>query len=146
MSGKSKKQGASHAAATGAVSISEAEWAVMELLWQSSPQSSADLSGALEKTRRWKRATVMTLLGRLIAKGVIVTEGEGRRWQYLPAVPRERCIAQETRGFLDRLFKGALLPMVAHCIEHQKLTPRELSELHALLNQTKRKSGSSSDT
>ena len=35
------------------------------------------------------------LLGRLIAKGVIVTQGEGRRWQYSPAVPRERCVAQD---------------------------------------------------
>ena len=117
----------------------------MELLWATSPRTSADLCTALEKTRRWKRATVMTLLGRLIAKGVISTEGEGRRWQYAPAVPRERCVAQETRGFLDRLFQGALLPMVAHCLEHQKLRPQELSELRALLNQSKRKSSSSSD-
>jgi BlaI family penicillinase repressor len=145
MAVKSKKRVVAHLAANDAVSISEAEWAVMELLWAASPRTSADLCAALEKTRRWKRATVMTLLGRLIAKGVISTEGEGRRWQYAPAVPRERCVAQETRGFLDRLFQGALLPMVAHCLEHQKLSPQELSELRALLNHSKRKSPSSSD-
>jgi BlaI family penicillinase repressor len=145
MAGKSKKRAGANLAAADAVSISEAEWAVMELLWVNSPQTSADLCLALEKTHRWKRATVMTLLGRLIAKGVISTEGEGRRWQYAPAVPRERCVAQETRGFLDRLFQGALLPMVAHCLEHQKLTSRELSDLQALLSQPKRKPSSSSD-
>ena len=144
MSGKSKKSASSHGDAPGPLSISEAEWDVMELLWESAPRTSAELCTALEKKRRWKRATVMTLLSRLIAKGAILTEGEGRRWDYLPAVPRERCVAQETRGFLDRLFNGALLPMVAHCIEHQKLSPQELSDLRALLNQAKRKPNSSS--
>jgi BlaI family transcriptional regulator, penicillinase repressor len=142
---KSKKHGGPHPG-TDAYSISEAEWAVMELLWSKSPRTSAELCVSLEKTRRWKRATVMTLLSRLISKGIVLTEGEGRRWQYAPAVPREKCVAQETRGFLDRLFKGALLPMVAHCIEHQKLSAHELSELRALLNQPKRKSESSSSS
>ncbi len=127
------------------VSISEAEWAVMEQLWEKSPRTSAELCSILKTSRGWKRATVMTLLGRLIAKGAIATEGEGRRWQYAPEVARERCVAQETRGFLDRLFKGALLPMVAHCLEHQKLTPQEISELRALLNQPKRKSQASNE-
>jgi len=116
----------------------------MELLWETSPRTSPELCAALEKTRRWKRATVMTLLGRLIAKGAIVTEGEGRRWNYAPVAPRESCVARETRGFLDRLFNGALLPMVAHCLEHQKLMPQELSDLRALLKQAERKSGPSS--
>jgi BlaI family penicillinase repressor len=144
MGEKSRKKEGARLASTDAVSISDAEWAVMELLWANSPRTSADLCVALEKTRRWKRATVMTLLGRLIAKGVISTQGEGRRWQYAPAVPRESCIAQETRGFLDRLFKGALLPMVAHCIEHQKLSAHELSELRSLLDRARPKSRPSS--
>src|SRR5436190_11846457 len=127
MSGNSKKRSGQHSSPVGAVTISEAEWAVMELLWESSHRTSASLCAALEKTRHWKRATVMTLISRLIAKGVILTQGEGRPWQYCPAVPREQCVARETRGFLDRLFNGALLPMVAHCLEHQKLSSRELS-------------------
>lgn len=143
MGGKSKKRSGTQAASPPPLSIPEAEWAVMELLWYKSPRASAELCAALEKSRRWKRATVMTLLGRLIAKGAIATEGEGRRWSYAPAVPRERCVARETRGFLDRLFQGALLPMVAHCLEHQNLTAQELSELRALLNEAQQKSGPS---
>jgi BlaI family penicillinase repressor len=145
MNGKSKKRSGAHPPTAPPLSISDAEWALMELLWEDSPRTSAELCVTLEKSRRWKRATVMTLLGRLVAKGGVATEGEGRRWKYSPAVPRESCVAQETRGFLDRLFHGALLPMVAHCIEHQKLTTQEISELRALLNQPRRKSPSSSD-
>jgi predicted transcriptional regulator len=145
MTVKSKKRNMAAApGGSGPLSISDAEWTVMELLWESSPRTSADLCAMLQKTRHWKRATVMTLISRLIAKDAIVTEGEGRRWQYAPAIPRECCVAQETRGFLNRLFKGALLPMVAHCIEHQKLGANELSELRSLLNHAKPKSRPSS--
>ncbi len=136
MSGKSKKQDV----ALTPLSISEAEWSVMELLWEKSPRPSSELCAALGKTQGWKRATAMTLLGRLIAKGAIATEGEGRRWNYSAAVQRAGCVTQETRGFLDRLFNGALLPMVAHCIEHQKLSAQELSDLRALLDQAERNS------
>ena len=146
MSGKSNKRDAPQAESPGTHAISEAEWAIMEILWESSPRPSSELCAILEKSRSWKRATIMTLLSRLIGKGVVVTSGEGRRWQYSAAVPRESCVAQATQGFLDRMFNGALLPMVAHCIEHQRLTPQELSDLRALLNQPKAKSPPSSNS
>jgi BlaI family penicillinase repressor len=113
--------------------ISDAEWAVMELLWQSSPQGSTALCESLAKTKNWKRATVMTLLGRLVAKGIVRTDGEGKRWLYAAAIPRERCVTQKTRGFLDGLFKGALLPMVAHCIENEQVSAGEIESLQKLL-------------
>jgi BlaI family penicillinase repressor len=109
----------------------------MELLWEKSPQTSPDLCATLEKSHHWKRATVMTLLNRLIKKKVIATEEEGRRWQYSAAVARDRCVSRETRGFLDRLFHGALLPMVAHCLEHEELSEKEIAELRALLDRSK---------
>jgi len=127
--------------APASISISSAEWSVMELLWEKSPQGSPDICEALTGSQGWKRATSMTLLRRLIDKGAISVEGGAKRWLYSPAVDRERCIAQETRGFLDRLFQGALLPMVAHCLEHQKLSKRELSELRAMLDEVTEKKG-----
>lgn len=111
----------------------------MELLWERSPQTSPDLCAQLEKSHHWKRATVMTLLNRLIKKGIISIQAEGRRWDYSAAVARDRCISRETRGFLDRLFHGALLPMVAHCLEHERISPKEIEELRELLNRSQTK-------
>jgi BlaI family penicillinase repressor len=135
---KTPKKSPAHSS-QGPVSISEAEWSVMELLWNKSPQTSPDLCATLEKSHHWKRATVMTLLNRLIKKQVISTEEDGRRWLYSAAVARDRCVSRETRGFLDRLFHGALLPMVAHCLEHEELSEKEIDELRALLNRSKGK-------
>jgi BlaI family penicillinase repressor len=119
------------------VAITEAEWDVMELLWERAPRTSQEITGKLEESRGWKRATVMTLLSRLVAKDVVSTEPDGNRFLYSPLVERAACVAEETRSFLDRLFGGALQPLVAHVAEHHRLTKKDVAELKALLDQIK---------
>lgn len=121
------------------VAITEAEWAIMELLWEKAPRTSQEIVALLEQGRTWKRATVVTLLARLTAKGALHTEPQGNRFLYTPAVQRSACVAEETRSFLDRLFGGALRPLVAHCAEHHSLTKKDITELKALLDQIKPK-------
>lgn len=124
----------------GYVAITDAEWNVMELLWEKSPRNSQEIVAALEQSRGWKRATVVTLLSRLTAKGALNTEPQGNRFLYTPAVERSACVAKETRSFLDRLFGGTLRPLVAHVAEHHQLTKKDIAELKSLLDQIKPKS------
>ncbi len=120
-----------------AVAITEAEWNIMELLWEKSPRTSQEIVALLEEGRGWKRATVVTLLSRLTAKGALDTEPQGNRFLYTPAVERSACVAEETRSFLDRMFGGALQPLVAHVAEHHSLSKKDIAELKALLNHIK---------
>lgn len=119
------------------VAITEAEWDIMELLWEKSPRTSQEIVALLEEGRGWKRATVVTLLSRLTAKGALNTEPQGNRFLYSPAVERSACVAEETRSFLVRMFGGALQPLVAHVAEHHSLTKKDIAELKALLDQIK---------
>ncbi|GBK61102.1 hypothetical protein PbDSM24746_11060 [Paenibacillus macerans] len=48
--------------------ISEAEWEVMKVFWQSSPASANDVIEALSDDKDWKPATVKTLINRLLKK------------------------------------------------------------------------------
>lgn len=109
----------------------------MELLWEQSPRTSQEIVALLEEGRGWKRATVVTLLARLTAKGALATEPQGNRFLYTPSVQRSACVAGETRSFLDRMFGGALQPLVAHVAEHHALTKKDIAELKALLNHIK---------
>jgi predicted transcriptional regulator len=121
------------------VAITEAEWELMELLWQKAPRSSQELAAELEQTKGWKRATVVTLLGRLVAKGALLTEPQSNRFLYRPAIERTTCVAAETRGLLDRVFGGTLQPLLAHLAEYHPLTKKDVDELRALLDQIKPK-------
>ncbi len=117
--------------------ISEAEHAVMEVLWQQAPLGAADVAARIDPARGWSGRTVKTLLSRLLAKGVIGHEEQGRRYLYRPAVSRDAYLARESRRLLDRMFGGRITPLVAHLAEQNRLTPVDIAEIEALLKALK---------
>ncbi len=117
--------------------ISEAEYAVMEVLWQTSPASAADVSDALAKDRGWSLATVKTLLGRLVAKQAIAAAPDGRRYLYSPLIKRADYVGGESKRLVERLFGGRAAPLFAHLAEQEALTEDDLAEIEALLKELK---------
>jgi len=113
--------------------ISDAEHAVMEVLWDTAPLTAQDVSERLDSSRNWSSNTVKTLLGRLLAKNVIAHEEQGRRYLYRPLVQREDYVAGESRKLIDRLFGGKLMPLVAHLAERDELSQQDIAEIEALL-------------
>ena len=118
--------------------ISEAEHAVMEALWDESPLSAADVCERVCKARDWSMPTVKTLLGRLVAKGVIETEPDGRRFLYTPLIARSEYVGSESKRLVERLFGGRAAPLFAHLAESEALTDEDLSEIEALLKELRR--------
>lgn len=117
--------------------IGEAEYAVMEVLWESAPLTAAEVAERVPASRRWSMATVKTMLGRLLAKGVLAHEEEGRRYLYRPAVSREDYAAQESTRLIDRLFGGNVTPLVAQLAKRDRLTAQDIEEIEALLKALK---------
>ena len=113
--------------------ISEAESAVMETLWQRSPLTAEEVVAALAESRQWQEATIKTLLNRLLKKGAVTVEKEGRRYLYTPALERDDWLTRESKGLLDRLFGGRVAPLVAHFSEHRKLSKKDVAELRKLI-------------
>ncbi|MBT8389554.1 MAG: BlaI/MecI/CopY family transcriptional regulator [Altererythrobacter sp.] len=118
--------------------ISEAEHAVMEVLWGASPATAADVSDALAQNRGWSLATVKTLLGRLVQKQAISASPDGRRYLYAPLIERSDYIGTESKRLVDRLFGGRAASLVAHLADQEALTEDDLTEIEALLKELKR--------
>ncbi|MEP9400744.1 BlaI/MecI/CopY family transcriptional regulator [Sphingomonas sp. VNH70] len=117
--------------------ISDAEHAVMEVLWDESPLTAQEVVERAAPTRGWSANTVKTLLGRLLAKDVVAAEEDGRRYRYRPLVAREEYVAGESQRFIDKLFGGSLTPLVAHLAQRDQLSAREIDEIEALLKALK---------
>jgi predicted transcriptional regulator len=86
--------------------ISDAEHAVMEVLWKESPLAAAEVAERIAPSRGWSIRTVKTMLSRLLAKGALVHEEDGRRYLFRPAIALEDFVARESRRLLDRMFGG----------------------------------------
>lgn len=113
--------------------ISEAESVVMDVLWRRSPLSSEEVVAALAPHQDWQEATVKTLLNRLLNKGAIHAEKDGRRYLYSPMLRREDWVLDESESLLARLFDGRVAPLVAHFSRHRRLSAEDVAELRRLV-------------
>lgn len=114
--------------------ISEAEWTVMEVLWQESPLTSREVVERLAGETDWSPKTVKTLLGRLVKKEALSYEEHGNRYLYVPRVSRRDAVRQEGRSFVDRVFGGAPEAALLHFARQVELPEGEMEELRRLLD------------
>jgi BlaI family penicillinase repressor len=114
--------------------ISETEWEVMKVVWGKGDCTAGEIIEALgsgEPGRHPK--TIKTYLSRLTAKKALGFRKEGRGYVYRPLVTENECVKAVSESFLERVFGGAVRPMLAHFVEQNKLTSEEIEELKRLL-------------
>lgn len=121
------------------IAISEAESRVMELLWQQAPRTSEEIVAALLQPTGWHEKTIRTLLSRLLGKGAVSAEKDGRRYLYSPTLTRRQWQSQESHNLLDRVFGGRLSPLLAHFSAHEKLGAKDIAELRKLIDAIEKK-------
>lgn len=115
--------------------ISDAEWTVMDVLWDRSPLASSEVVERLEPTTEWRPRTIKTLLGRLVKKGFLGYQEDGPRYLYHPRVARREVVRQESRSFARRLFGGDEASMLLHFARTVELDPEEADALRRLLDE-----------
>jgi predicted transcriptional regulator len=115
--------------------IGESEQLVMEVLWAEAPLTAAEVAARVDPAREWNGSTIKTMLARLVAKGVLDHEEDGRRYLYRPRISRADYASRESGRLLDRLFDGRAGALVAHLAEHQQLSDQDIDDLDALLKQ-----------
>lgn len=113
--------------------LSDAEWQVMKAVWKNAPCLAQDIILYLAATSTWSQATVKTLLNRLVGKGAVCFEKSGKSYVYRPAFTESELRADVTDSFLDRVFDGALGPMLAHFVQSKQLSKKEVESLESLL-------------
>jgi BlaI family penicillinase repressor len=122
------------------VSISDAEWQVMNVIWEAQPLTAQDVIARLEGQAEWAPPTVKTMLHRLAKKRVLTYEQQGNRYVYRSRVRRSDCVKRASRSFLERVFGGESAPLLAHFLRSATLSPDEIAELRQILNEQARKS------
>jgi BlaI family penicillinase repressor len=115
--------------------ISDSEWMVMRVLWAKSPLTANEVVEKLSGKAKWKPKTVKTLIDRLVKKGAVKFEKEGRRHRYYPAVGRAECVATERQSFIRRVYGSITRPMLAAFLEDAELSADDISELKKILDQ-----------
>lgn len=113
--------------------ISDAEWGVLDALWEHEGSTVAELTDLLADTG-WKRNTVHTFLTRMETKGCVRCDTTQSPKRYYSAVAREACRREETENFLSRVWQGSAAKLVSAFVRENRLTEEETNALRQLLN------------
>ena len=113
--------------------ISDAEWKVMEVLWQQGPCTTARVWEAVADTG-WSRNTVATFLTRLEQKGYLKAL-PGTPRQYAARADREACLSRENRSFVQRVYHGSVGMLLAAFLKESPLAPDEADQLRKMLDE-----------
>lgn len=121
------------------IQLSEAEWKIMNCLWEAPDRTIRQLTEELAEETGWDKHTIITLLGRIEKKGAISYRQNGRAKEFYPIVSRQEISGQETKSFLKKVYKGSLSLMVHSMVEDQSLSQEELGELYQILKEYERR-------
>ena len=119
--------------------IAKSELGVMDVLWMHPGLAASAVHAALPLGDARSLQTVKTLLSRLVDKGALRSEPDGRRYLYHPLITRDDYAASATKRFSEHLFGGRAAPIVAHLAKGDGLSDMDIAELEAIIRELKRR-------
>lgn len=117
-----------------AVTISDAEWRVMRIVWTLGQADSRTIIDLLEQQHDWKAATIKTLIGRLVKKGALATTKDGRQFIYTPNIYEQTAMDTALQTELDQMCAMHRGTALAHVLEQTELSRNDVQELLDVLN------------
>ena len=123
------------------IKLSEAEWKVMNYLWEEAPRTIMQITNHFKETTGWTKHTVMTFLRRMEEKGAVHYEEGERAKLFYPDIEKTEAAFQETEEFLDKVFNGRLGLMLNTMVERKSLSGEEITELYEILKRAEEDTG-----
>ena len=115
------------------VNISESEWSVMEILWNSPLSTIGEIKNSLSGTG-WSDSTIKTLVRRLVSKKAIAINDEATTFRYYPLLSQQKCRLKETKSFINRVYDGSVSMLLTNLAAESNLTEKETEELMSLID------------
>ena len=122
------------------ITLSDGEWKLMNLLWDSCPLTIGEMVTALKHDTAWSKATINIMLNRLTDKGAVRIEEGGRRKLFYPVLGREDAVRQEAHNTLSKIKTGSLGLLLSTMARESHLSDDEIDELMAILREGRKKS------
>lgn len=111
--------------------LTDAEWKVMDCLWEKAPATARDVCGRLDTG--WAYTTVKTFLDRLAEKGLVRARKRDPATTYAPVLTRTQARRAAVRALATKAFDGAVGPMVHFLVG--RLSEKERAEVRRLLEE-----------
>lgn len=116
------------------ISISEAEWEIMRVVWANGTVTSRDVIDTLENKMNWKQSTIKTLIGRLVEKEALITKKDGRKFIYSANINENETVRSFSEDILGRVCKKQNGKVIQQLVEEAVLSQTDIRELMSQLH------------
>ena len=123
--------------------LTEAEWQIMNALWQDHPATARDIADRLPAGVSWAYTTIKTMLTRLVDKQAVSEAKQGKASVYRPLLSQKKARLGAFKSLVDQAFGGAMGPLVHCLVEEKNLTTKQQKQLLNLLAEDRDKGGQS---
>ncbi len=113
--------------------ITNAEWKIMELLWEKSPRTITELTRSLKEDTGWTKQTIINMLRRMEEKGRVKYEESSKAKLFYPAITKEEAEKEETDALIEKAFSGSPSLLISTMIQKYELNDEAINEFFTLL-------------
>lgn len=120
--------------------ITDAEWPIMQVLWQTDSATAAEIVGEVTKQRDISMRTIKTLIRRLIEKGAVnyrVDEYDSRVYHYHATLEKDIVVKKKSSKLLETVYGNNPSNLLVHFLRDNKLTNDEITMLEQILDAKK---------
>ena len=117
--------------------ITDAEWEVMRVVWANDRVTSKKVISVLKEKMDWTQSTIKTILGRLVEKGVLNTEKEGRKFIYTANIEEKEAVRDYAEDIFNRICNKKVGNVIGSIIEDHVLSFDDIKRLEEILEKKK---------
>ena len=117
--------------------ITDAEWEVMRVVWANDRVTSKKVISVLQEKMDWTQSTIKTILGRLVEKGVLNTEKEGRKFIYTANIEEKEAVRNYAEDIFKRICNKNVGNVIGSIIEDHVLSFDDIDRLEKILEMKK---------
>jgi BlaI family penicillinase repressor len=121
--------------------LTQAEWQIMNALWEKHPATAREIMNRLPNGVKWAYTTLKTMLSRLVEKQAVSEHKQANTSIYEPLVSQHKARLSAFRLLLDQSFDGAMGPLMHFMLHEQKLNDKQKEELIDILRNESEKAG-----
>ena len=121
------------------LSLGDRELDVMTVLWELGDGTVTEVREKLPADLAY--TTVLTILRKLEAKGLVKHKVEGKAHRYIPRVAQKNARRTVLGRLIDKLFDGSPEQLLAHLVDDHKLTPAQVQRMRDQLSAAEKKGG-----
>jgi len=113
--------------------LTKQELQIMKVVWDLGSASVKQVCEAISQKKPTAYTTILTLMGILEEKGVLVHERSGRAYIYKPLLSRQQATQNHIKDLLERFFDGSPEKLIRNLLENEIMAPEQISSTLSIL-------------